>query len=160
MPFSETNAIRLDLCYGQMKTESWELESRGNNYYSYESYSGQTNKIYSVTADFVFGNFSPSTKFSLYGLVGLGVIYNSETDYRDAAIYYYNNDTSGWSRTYSGDNSITLNLAIGGGLHFNVTGRLGIYGEAQYNVVSFESYNLFTNNGYFPLRAGLTYMFY
>jgi hypothetical protein len=155
-PFSENKAIRLDLSFGQFK-RNWD------DYYLYyeehpSTHTGQTVNIYQAYADFVFGDFSTRSKFSVYGLAGVGILNISEGSYDYT--YYDSYDSAYVTSTYPGYNHTSFSMAIGGGMRIKLSSRLGIFAEAQYNVSTYEGYFFFFGGGYFPLRAGLTYTFY
>jgi hypothetical protein len=154
-PFTENNAIRFDLGFGQIKRDVFSYA------YGYEYNTSdvkQTRSIYIANCDYVFGNFANSSKFSAYGLGGVGILVTSEDDY--TYTYYETWDSTYRTITQPGENSVNFTMAIGGGLRFKIKNRIGLYAEAQYNLVTYSGFLFFFGYGYFPIRAGLTYTFY
>lgn len=156
-PFSENKAIRLDLSFGQL--------SRDRVVYSYyydpngtTSTEKQYLNVYSAFADIIFGNFTNDSKFSIYGLGGVGVISTSESSYDYT--YYSSYDSTYRTEHYGGYKYTYFSLAMGGGLRFKISKKIGAFAEVQYNVSTAEGYFFFFGRGYFPIRAGLTYSFY
>ena len=153
-PFSENKAIRLELGFSSLKRERYYYQY----YESYNETSEQTRKLYSAKVDFLFGDFSTKSDFHMYGLAGTGVLFTRENDY--SYTYYSSYDSTYRTDIYRGYNSSVFMFAVGGGIQVKIKNRIGLYLEAQYNVVSTESYFLFFGNGYFPIRAGFTYSLY
>lgn len=155
-PFSENKAIRLDLSFGQL--------NRDVVIYAYYDPYGTTGtqkqymNVYSAFADIVFGNFTNDSKFSVYGLGGVGVISTSESSYDYT--YYSSYDSSYYTQHYGGYKYTYFSLALGGGLRFKISKKIGAFAEIQYNMSMAEGYFFFFGRGYFPIRAGVTYSFY
>lgn len=155
-PFSENKAMRLDISFGQL--------SRDRVIYAYYNPYGTTNStkqyinVYSAFADIVFGNFTNDSKFSVYGLSGVGVISTSESSYDYT--YYNSYDSTYRTEHYGGYKYTYFSLAIGGGLRFKINKKIGAFAEVQYNLSTAEGFFFFFGRGYFPIRAGLTYSFY
>ncbi len=155
-PFSENKAIRLDLSFGQF--------NRDRIMYVYYDPYGTDNSIkqymnvYSAFADIVFGNFTNDSKFSVYGLGGVGVISTSESSYDYT--YYNSYDSTYRTEHYGGNKYTFFSLALGGGLRFKISNKIGAFAEVQYNLSTAEGFFFFFGRGYFPIRAGLTYSFY
>ena len=156
-PLDENRGLRVDLSYGRVK--------RDIGYYpiypydgSYSSQSDLYRDIYTINGNFVFGNNNTDSKFSMYGLFGLGMLIIREGDY--IYTYYTSYDSTYHTQTERGFNEAYFNLSLGGGLRFNLKNRIGAYAEIQYNMFTNGGYFLFFGSGYFPIRAGLTYTFY
>ncbi len=155
-PFSENKAIRLDLSFGQL--------NRDVVIYAYYDPYGTTGtqkqymNVYSAFADIVFGNFTNDSKFSVYGLGGVGVISTSESSYDYT--YYSSYDSSYYTQHYGVYKYTYFSLALGGGLRFKISKKIGAFAEIQYNMSTAEGYFFFFGRGYFPIRAGVTYSFY
>jgi len=157
-PFSENKAVRLDLSYSRLKREP---SSYTTYYYPYNpDYSAQNIDIYSAYIDFVFGNFTTSSDFSVYGIAGLGLMHINEGEYQYTDYNYHDTTYTAVTRTYPGFSNTNFSMAIGGGLRFKVNNRLGAFLEAQYNMTTYEGFFWFFGRGYFPIRAGVTYTFY
>jgi hypothetical protein len=154
-PFTENNAIRFDLGFGQIKRDVF---TYGYGYEDNASDVKQTRSIYIANCDYVFGNFTNASKFSAYGLGGVGILLTSEDDFSYS--YYDTWDSTYRTITQEGENSVNFTMAIGGGLRFKIKDRIGLYAEAQYNLVTYSGFFFFFGYGYFPIRAGLTYTFY
>ncbi len=154
-PFSENKAIRLDISFGRIKKEP-------QVYAYYElypsTYSKQNIEHYSAYADFIFGDFSTASKFSVYGLGGVGIMHIAEGSYDYTYYNYYDSTYS--IRSNKGYNYSHFSLALGGGFRFKINNKLGVFAEAQYNMSTYEGFFFFFGRGYFPIRAGLTYTFY
>ncbi|MEO8512855.1 MAG: hypothetical protein ABI543_04805 [Ignavibacteria bacterium] len=155
-PFSENKAIRLDLSFGRF--------SRDRVIYAYYGPNGTTNSdkqnvdVYSAYADIIFGNFNNDSKFSIYGLGGVGVMNTSERSYDYT--YYNPYDSTNYNEHYPGYNFTYFSLALGGGLRFKLSKKIGAFAEVQYDLSTGEGFFLLFGRGYFPIRAGLTYSFY
>lgn len=155
MPFSENKAVRLELGYGKSKKDEYLYP----NYYEYYSSEGpQTRDMYSLHVDFLFGDFETNTRFSVYGLGGAGLVYTDESDFTSS--YYNSYDSTFHTYTYPGEDITSFSLALGGGLRFKLTDRIGMFAEAQYNMSTYEGFFWFFGRGYFPVRGGFTYTFY
>ncbi len=155
-PFGENKAMRLDLSYGQFSQDEYAYTT----YYApySDSYSKQTISLYKAYADFVFGDFTNSTNFSVYGLAGVGIL---AINYGSYDYTYYNYSDSTYStRTNPSFGNASFSIAIGGGMRIKINNHLGVFAEAQYNMSTFEGFFWVFGRGYFPLRAGLTYSFY
>lgn len=154
-PFGENKAIRVDLGFNRITRKAYDYY-----YYSssYSNYTEQNIDIYNLYAQFVFGNFNTKTNFSVYGLAGVGIMHISEGSYTNTGYNYY--DSSYYSYTYPGENYTNFSLAIGGGLRFKLYKQLGLFTEAQYHINTYQGFFWFFGRGYFPVRAGITYMLY
>jgi len=155
-PFSENKAIRIDMSFGRMQRE------RSDYYSSYgnESYDPkkQNINIYNFYAEFLFGDFNTKSKFSVYGLAGVGIMHVSEDGYTYTS--YSNYDSSYYSYSYPERDYTNFSMALGGGLRFKISNRIGAFAEAQYNLTTYQGFFWFFGSGYFPIRAGVTYMLY
>ncbi|MCC7159473.1 MAG: hypothetical protein IT281_08045 [Ignavibacteria bacterium] len=156
-PLDENRSLRIDLSFGRVKREV--------GYYpiypydgSYSSPSDLFRDIYTVNGNFIFGNNNTDSKFSMYGLIGLGMLIIREGDY--SYTYYNSYDSTYHNYTEKGFSEAYFNISLGGGLRFNLKNRIGAYAEIQYNMFTNGGYFLFFGSGYFPIRAGLTYTFY
>ncbi|MBZ0202227.1 MAG: hypothetical protein K8I03_04340 [Ignavibacteria bacterium] len=155
-PLDENKAIRIDLSYGRIKR---------NDYYSYYGYGSsyqypeeRFRDLYYINGNFMFGNFNTDSKFSIYGLFGMGIFILKEKDF--TYTYYNNYDSTYYTDVIRGIDDAYMNITFGGGLRFNIKNRIGAYAEVQYNMFTHGGYLFFFGSGYFPIRAGLTYTFY
>ncbi len=155
-PFSENKAIRFDLGYGRMQRERNEY-SYGYNTSVYDPQK-QNVDIYNLYGEFLFGDFSTKTNFSVYGLAGIGIMHVKEEGYTYTSYYSY--DTSYYTYTRPDYNYTNFSMALGGGLRFKISNRIGAFAEAQYNLTTYQGFFWFFGSGYFPIRAGITYMLY
>ncbi len=155
-PFSENKAIRFDMSYGRMQRERYDY------YYSYGSgiYSPQKQNVnlYNVYAEFLFGDFNTKSKFSVYGIAGVGIMYIKEEGY--TYTNYNSYDSTYYSYTQPDYDYTNFSMALGGGLRFKINNHIGAFAEAQYNLTTYQGFFWFFGNGYFPIRAGITYMLY
>lgn len=156
-PISENKAIRLDLSFGQFKRNR-EIYTNYYDPYPPPTNVKQTINIYQAYVDFIFGDFTTISNFSVYGLAGLGIINTSNSEYN--YIYYNYNDSTYTTRTSPEYNYTNFSMAIGGGLRIKINSRLGVFTEAQFNVSTYQGFFFFFGRGYFPIRAGLTYSIY
>jgi len=144
-PFSDTRGIRIDLSFSQSK----------RNPYSYspnDFYSEQTIRSYYIRANFIFGTFSPSDKFKIYGFPGIGINIRHESEYTQTYYSGYENQT--YTYTNPGFNYTTLLLSAGGGLGYMINKRIGFYCEAEYNLAG---YFFIFGGGYFLAKAGIIF---
>ncbi|HWA06792.1 MAG TPA: hypothetical protein VG961_09605, partial [Ignavibacteria bacterium] len=114
--------------------------------------------IYNLYGEFLFGDFSTKTNFSVYGLAGIGIMHVKEEGYTYTSYYSY--DTSYYTYTRPDYNYTNFSMALGGGLRFKISNRIGAFAEAQYNLTTYQGFFWFFGSGYFPIRAGITYMLY
>lgn len=155
-PFSENKAIRIDLSFGRMQREVTDY------YYSYGygTFDPVKQKIdvYNLYAQFLFGDFNTKSKFSVYGIAGVGLMHVREEGYIHTTYNYY--DSSYYSYFNPDRDYTNFSMALGGGLRFKISNRIGAYAEAQYNLTTYQGFLWFFGSGYFPIRAGITYTLY
>lgn len=143
-PFSETGGIRFDLSFSQTKSIP------GSVYYDpYSYYSEQTIRSYYIRANYVFGTFSPSDKFKIYGFPGIGINMWDESEYT----YYSSYENQNYTYTNPGFNYSSLLLSAGFGAGYMVSKKIGFYGEAEYNLsIAYER-----GRGYFLAKGGIIF---
>lgn len=155
-PFSENKAIRIDLSFGRMQREVTDY------YYSYGYGTFDPVKqkidIYNFYAQFLFGDFNTKSKFSVYGIAGVGLMHVREEGYIHTTYNYY--DSSYYSYFNPDRDYTNFSMSLGGGLRFKISNRIGAYAEAQYNLTTYQGFLWFFGSGYFPIRAGITYTLY
>lgn len=155
-PFSENKAIRIDLSFGRMQREVTDY------YYSYGYGTFDPVKqkidIYNFYAQFLFGDFNTKSKFSVYGIAGVGLMHVREEGYIHTTYNYY--DSSYYSYFNPDRDYTNFSMSLGGGLRFKISNRIGAFAEAQYNLTTYQGFLWFFGSGYFPIRAGITYMLY
>lgn len=155
MPINENKAVRLDLGYGHLKRDEYTNGGYPDYYFSEAS---QTRDIYLAHVNFLFGDFTTDAMFSVYGLGGAGIIYSKESDYMST--YYSSYDTTYHYDTHPGENITAFSIALGCGTRIKLGGRIGMFAEIQYNLNTSNGAFLFFGNGYFPVRAGFSYILY
>lgn len=154
-PFNENKAIRVDLGFNRMKI----MRNVYHHLYIGNSTSTKQNiDIYNLYAQFIFGDFNTKTNFSVYGLAGVGILHINESQYTHTSYNYY--DSTYYTNHYPGENYTNFSLAIGGGLRFKLYKQLGAFAETQYHINTYQGFFWFFGRGYFPIRAGITYMLY
>jgi hypothetical protein len=146
-PFSETKGVRLDLSYSRWRGTPVEYSS-----YSYYTYSERSTVMYYVRADFVFGTFSTSERFKIYGLTGVGANFKDESAY--TTTYYNTYDSTYHTYSYPKQSYSNILLSLGGGMGYLLTKNIGTYAEIEYNSAG---YFFFFGGGYFLVKAGITY---
>lgn len=162
---SDTKAVKIDAGYTYIK------RNNDNYYYPYpvtdpahqSTFTGGDNSLYSLKFNMLFGKFSPDERFMYYASLGIGVHLTHTGDYTET--YWLQNypDTSKW--TYHVSNvtypiEANLVLGIGASLGYRVSKNFGIKAEVEYNLVTAANYFLFFGGrSYFPMRAGVFYVF-
>lgn len=160
-PLGENKGIRADFGYSKWKKDAFTYYYN-SGYEDYTSYTEQTKEMYYFKGDFVFGLISPVNKFWIYGDAGFGIHFVKDGPYTDTHKYYQNWDSTYHTSTYNspGQNNTSAVLSIGSALGYRFSKQLGIYVDAQLEIVPYEgSFFFFWGSGqtYIPVRAGITY---
>lgn len=103
-------------------------------------YSGLSLKSTSIMGDVIVGNFSKDADIKPYGVVGAGLFLNSVSDLKYQGQVYV-----------SGDSETNFGMKIGGGVAFNLSPKVALFGETSFNMI-------FGNGtaNYLPIKVGAT----
>jgi hypothetical protein len=159
---SDTKAVKIDAGYTYVKANY----DYYNNYYGAPSYpvtyTGGDVSLYSIKGNLLYGSFDANEKLILYASVGLGIHLTSQ---KAAYIYYWQSyypDSAAKQYTdyHASQSYFNAMLSIGGGLGYRFSRNFGVKAEVEYNMIT-TSYAFFLFNGpnYFPVRAGIFYIF-
>ncbi|RPI15016.1 MAG: hypothetical protein EHM58_15180 [Ignavibacteriae bacterium] len=148
-PFRENKAVRIELEYTHLKRD-------GYHYEYYEMEESNVN-ILSVRGDFLLGNFKNKSMFTYFASFGGGFHFSREDAY-DFVYRYY--DTTSVPYIENRGNVDNVGFIFGIGVHggLKLTPKIEVFAEIQCNYITRESNFLFGGNGYFPIRAGITYI--
>ncbi len=155
MFFSDSKAIMIDAGYTFVKADN---NLSGTNVAPfYSSIVGGDVSIISIKGSFIMGRMKPEEKFIFYATLGFGVNFAARDEItiipNDSAI------TVG-SEYIFGTLWINPLISLGGTAGYRFSKNFGAIVETEYNMLLGSGESMFTGKrNYFPLRAGLFYMF-
>jgi hypothetical protein len=158
---SDSKAIKLDAGYTFLKPTY-----DGYYYASYPDrppvYEGGDISQFSFKGNIMVGNFDPSDRFMMYASLGFGFHYMKQKEHT-FTYWYRNYQDSTWinyTEYYPAQNLYNAVISIGASLGYRFTKNFGVSGEIEYNLITANGlFLLFGSGGYFPIRAGLFYIF-
>jgi hypothetical protein len=149
---SSNKAFRIDLSYSKLV--------RKKPYYVISSTGGNVNMV-SLSFDFVIGELKPESFFTAYGILGLGMHYTFIPAYTETVSWGYDTTYNTYTSKYEEESRMNAVLRVGGGLGVKLSKHLTVFGEVQYNSVTYGGFLFFAfGQGYIPVRFGLTYMLF
>jgi hypothetical protein len=153
-PFSDNKGMRIDFGFSKFKRSEDYYYLHNYNYN--DTYEGGDLTFYSVKGEFVYGLLKPSSRFLVYGSVGLGLHVSHEEETRHT---YYSSYDSTYQTWISPSEDYTFAVfSLGASAGYKFYRNFGVYVDAQYELIT--AYGLFFfGNGHFPLRAGVVYTF-
>jgi hypothetical protein len=159
---SDSKAIKFDAGYTFVKAK---YDNYGPYYYSdphYEyTYEGGDASLFSFKGNILFGEFSPITRLTYYGSLGIGIHFLSLQEVTEH--YWTQNypDTTWVPRTSNIPSNTEINaiISIGASIGYRINKNLGLKAEIEYDLVtSSYAFIFFGGRNYFPIRAGIYYI--
>ncbi len=95
--------------------------------------------IVAVKTDLMAGNFDKAEKVNPYGVLGLGYYMSTRSD------IFIDGDR------YTFQSSNDFGVGLGGGIMYNISSKVLLYGEVQYNNIFAADDNI----TFIPIRAGI-----
>lgn len=158
---SDTKAVKLDAGYTYVKAGDYSYVTNYDPLYN-TTYTGGNISMYSIKANILFGRFKPEERIILYASLGFGIhITNQEA----ATESYYSSgypDTAWTLQTNHilPTSEVNAVISVGGCAGYRFSKHFGASMEMEYDMITGENYFLFFGNrNYFPLRAGIFYIF-
>jgi hypothetical protein len=153
--FSDSKAVKVDAGF-----TSFRADNNVSPTTVYWSITGGNMMRYSFKASFVLGSFKPDKRFMFYGVLGFGVHFAA----RDAITLKYNLllDSTQHVLTDVTEPTIWINpiISAGGAVGYRFSKHFGVNAEVEYIMILGSGESMFMGKpNYFPLRAGLFYIF-
>lgn len=159
---SDSKAVKIDAGFTFLKPKY------DNNYYNpygsaYQTtFSGGDVFLYSLKANLLIGTFKPVNRTILYASFGIGIHLTKQKEIIEHSRTQHYPDTT-WNEiiyTTPDRNDFNALLSIGAGFGYRFTEHFGLKAEIEYNMVT-SSYEFlfFSGRSYFPMRAGIFYIF-
>ncbi|RPI12978.1 MAG: hypothetical protein EHM58_19325 [Ignavibacteriae bacterium] len=143
-PIKKTNGLRLSLHYNSLHRD--DDTTTASQIFTYTDVN-----IYSLTGDYLLGNFNTKNKFYYYFNMGAGFQIVDEGTYT----YTYLNNTF----TYNPKPVFKLMIDLGFTAGIKISKNFGLFTHAQFNNV-FNGWLIFLyDDRSYPLSAGISYMF-
>jgi hypothetical protein len=159
---SDTKAIKVDAGYTYVK-RTYDDGWYPANHPEYRStYEGGDLSMFSLKGNLLLGKFTPDEKILLYGSIGLGIHYTKKQDEIYSSWHQSYPDTATWiheSYTYHYNGEVNLLLSLGASAGYRFTKRFGVKAEIEYNLMGGEYFIFWGGRSYFPIRAGIFYVF-
>ncbi len=148
-PVKENSGIRFDLQYNHIFRDR---VNYGAGYFDNDDVS-----MFSISGDFLLGNFRSNSQFYYYVNMGGGFHITYEGTRTQ---YYYNSQNILVSSSYNSNPDISLFLNVGGTAGIKLSKRFGAYFHVQLNTFSGDGgFLFFWNEVNLPVGAGVSYFF-
>ncbi len=159
---SETKGLKFDVGYTYVKSRDWTYYSASNSPYYDSYYTGGSVSMLSFKGNILFGRFNPSERFMFYFSLGFGMHFTNQ-DSRTESYYSRNYPDTSYTlltNTYQPVSEVNALISLGGSVGYRFSKRFGASIEMEYDMVTAESIFIFWGGrNYFPLRAGIFYIF-
>jgi hypothetical protein len=159
--FSDTKAVKFDAGFTYLNAGTYQYISSYDPHNN-TTYSGGNVSMFTFKANILFGRFKPEERVILYASLGFGI----HSTNQDAATERYYTivypDTAWTQQTYYSQPVSEVNavISVGGCAGYRFSKHFGASLEMEYDMVTGENIFLFFGNkNYFPLRAGIFYIF-
>jgi hypothetical protein len=158
---SDTKALKFDAGFTYLNAGTYQYISSYDPHYN-TTYSGGNVSLYTFKANILFGRFKPEEKVILYASLGFGI--HSTNQESSTELYYSSGypDTAWTQHTYYMQPFSEVNavISVGGCAGYRFSKHFGASLEMEYDMITGENIFLFFGNrNYFPLRAGIFYIF-
>jgi hypothetical protein len=148
-PVKENSGIRFDLQYNRIFMDR---VNYGAGYFENDDVN-----MFSISGDFLLGNFRSNSQFYYYINMGGGF---HVTDEGTKTQYYYNSQNILVSSSYDSNPDISLFLNAGGTAGIKISKRFGAFFHVQINTFSSDGgFLFFWGEANLPLSAGISYFF-
>lgn len=146
--FSRSIAVRTIVSYSQMKNID---VNQTNSYNNYNRTGGSLSQfVFSI--DFLAGLFHPEKKINFYALAGIGFGQMNSSEVTEQYINYYTA-----TYTYNPEGQWLFKYGFGGGVTFNLSGKIAIQAEVIYDHISPVS-GFYENMNQLGIRAGIIFI--
>ena len=158
---SDTKAIKIDAGYSYLKPfyeNSDYVEPMGST----TTYSGGSVSMFSFKGNILIGSFAPVQRLIVYASLGFGINFTNVKELTETYWSQLYPDSAYKQFTYSepARSEVHALLSLGACLGYRFSKNFGVQAEMEYNLVTGNnSFLIFGDNSYFPIRAGLFYIF-
>jgi hypothetical protein len=159
---SDSKAVKIDAGFTYLKPKYDNTYYADPMYPSSYSYDGGDVTMFSLKGNILVGRFVPDERIIMYASLGFGIHYTKTKEMTTTHFERNYPDTTLRSYTYSYPSHSEVNalISIGASLGYRLSKRFGVQAEIEYNLVTgSNNFIIFGGNNYFPIRAGIFYIF-